>query len=107
MSLNGKLYNSDEDVNKNFEKEFDMEKIRKELAQSFSQYKKTMKFMYADLPIQALCLPSRMENSLLKNGFLRVYDLFDLDFTKVKIKGLGRLGIRELTSRLDQFVSMG
>ncbi len=91
-----------EDVN--IEQDIKMQKLKEELAKSFSEYRKTMKFLSADAPIEILCLPKTIENILIDSGCLRIYDVFDLDFTKVK--GLGTVRVRELTTRLDQFFSM-
>lgn len=81
-------------------KEMDM-KIQKELVESLQNYRKTLSCMLADAPLEVLCLSTRLQNSLIANGCLRVYDLFDRDFTK--IKGVGESGIRELTTSLDKF----
>jgi hypothetical protein len=92
------------DINSNFEHDMKMQKLREELSKSFSQYKDTMRMLAADAPIEILCLPSSIQKVLLDSGCSRVYDLFDLDFTK--IKGLGPVRIRNLTTSLDQFFSM-
>jgi hypothetical protein len=84
--------------------ELKLKKMQEELAKSFESYKKKMEYMVCDAPISILCLPSPMEKLLLNNDFLRVYDLFDRDFTKVK--GFGKARVRDLTSRLNQFFSM-
>lgn len=99
--------NSKENLKKdftNFDHEFYLNKIRKEVLQKFSEYKKTLDYMATDAPIQILCLPKPIENALLSNGLLRIYDILDMDFTKVK--GLGIRRIRDLASRLDEFLSM-
>lgn len=93
-----------DDISINFEKDAEIKKIREEVLKRFSEYKKTMDFMAADAPISILCLPSSMEKILISNGCFRVYDLFDLDFTK--IKGFGDVRIRNLTTSLDKFLSM-
>ena len=93
-----------ENINSNFEKDIDMAKLKAELKQKLEDYNTTVKFMLADAPIQVLCLNPRVEMILLNEGFLRIYDLFDVDLTKVK--GLGIARIRDLTARLDQFFSM-
>ncbi len=93
-----------EDVNNNFELDIDMQKLKKELRQKFDDYQKTMKYLLADAPIEVLCLPKAIESILLDEGFLRIYDLFNADF--VKIKGLGAVRIRHLTASLDKFFSM-
>ncbi len=92
------------DINDNFEIDLDMQKLKDELRKSFSNYQKTMRFMLADAPIEALCLPHATEKILLDSGFLRIYDLFDVDL--VKIKGFGVARSRQLTSSLDKFLAM-
>ena len=91
-------------VNSNLEYEIEINALKERLKKSFQEYEKTMKFMSADAPIQILCLPAPIEKVLLSNGCLRIYDVFNLDLTK--IKGLGVARIRDLTARLDQFFSM-
>lgn len=86
------------------EQDIKIQKLKEELSKSFEEYRKTMKFLSADAPIEILCLPKNIEQLLISAGCLRVYDVFDLDFTKVK--GLGPIRIRDLTTRLDQFFSM-
>lgn len=91
-------------VNNNFENEMKMKKLKEEVAKRLREYQHTMRYMSADAPIEILCLPKVIENALIGHGCLRVYDLFDCDFTKVK--GLGSTRIRNLTTCLDQFFSM-
>jgi len=86
------------------EHDLKMQQMKEEVLRKLTEYRKTMSYLYADAPITVLCLPPVIEKSLLDHGCLRVYDLFDLDFTKVK--GLGDSRIRQLTSSLDQFLSM-
>ncbi len=93
-----------ENVNKNIEFDMQMRKLRDELIKKFDEYRTTINFMAADAPIGALCLPAATERILLDAGFLRIYDLFNVDFTK--IKGLGVVRIRDLASRIEQFLSM-
>ena len=93
-----------DDINKNIENDLDMAKLKEELRKRFHEYQKTMKYMLADAPIEILCLPVATEKLLLDEGFLRIYDLFDVDF--VKIKGFGKGRVRHLTSSLDKFFSM-
>ncbi len=93
-----------ENINTNFEKDIDMEKLKIALKQKFDDYQTTMRFMLADAPIEVLCLKPAIETILLDQGFLRIYDLFNADL--IKVKGLGVVRIKELTSRLDQFFSM-
>ena len=104
------MYNVDEEIQKVLAdtnqqlNDMQLEKLKKELKHSFENYQKTMKYMVADAPIEVLCLSKSLEKILLDNGLLRVYDLFDVDF--VKIKGLGVSRIKELTTRIDEFFSM-
>jgi len=82
----------------------EMAKITADLQRSLSNYRNTLTYLLGDAPIESLCLPKQLEKLLINDGCLRVYDLFDRDFTK--IKGLGVTRIRDLTSRLNQFFSM-
>lgn len=91
------------DVNK-VEQDLQLQKVREEVLKRLEGYRTTMAFLACDAPIEVLCLPRSLENILINQGWLRIYDLFDRDFTK--IKGLGETRIRDLTSRLDQFFSM-
>ncbi len=84
--------------------EDDAAKIKKELLVSLQNYRRSLLFLYADAPISLLGLSKSIETILSNNGLLRIYDLFDCNFTKIKGLGIGR--IRELTTALDQFVSM-
>lgn len=86
------------------EQDIKMQKLREELSKSFDAYRTTMRFLSADAPIEVLCLPKTIEKILLDAGCFRIYDLFDMDFTKVK--GLGPVRVRDLTSRFQQFISM-
>ena len=91
-------------VKENIENDLDMAKLKEELKKSFSDYNTTMKFMLADAPLEILCLPSGLEKVLIDQGFLRIYDLFNIDL--VKVKGLGVVRIKQLTTSLDKFFSM-
>ena len=93
-----------ESINNNFEQDLDMARLRQELNDKFYSYRTTMKYLAADAPIEVLCLPKLTEKALLDQGFLRIYDLFDVDL--IKIKGIGVTRVRHLTSSLDQFFSM-
>lgn len=104
MSNINKLVEDPELVKSNFEYEEKMKKIREEVAKKFSEYQTTLTFMAADAPLGILCLPAAIEKALLDHGCLRIYDLFNCDFSKVK--GLGVARIRDLTTSLDKFFSM-
>ncbi len=84
--------------------EVDAQKIRKELAVSMLNYRRSLIFLYTDAPISLLGLNKSIEKILLANGLLRIYDLLDADFTK--IKGLGISRTRDLTAALNQFIAM-
>ena len=85
-------------------KKSQIKKINKKLLDSLQNYRKTMSLMVGDVPIGVLCLPKATEKVLLNSGFLRVYDLFDCDLTK--IKGIGKVRVRDLAASVDQFLSM-
>lgn len=78
--------------------------INKKVLESLQNYRKTLAYMIGDMPIGVLCLHKTTETLLLKSGYIRVYDLFDRDLTK--IKGIGKVRIRDITASLDQFVTM-
>ena len=86
-------------------KKSDQKKINKQLTESLVNYRKALSLMLGDAPIETLCLPKSTEKLLLNSGFLRIYDLFNCDLTK--IKGIGKVRVRDLAARLDQFISMG
>mgnify|MGYP001564360847 CR=1 FL=1 len=75
--------------------------INKKISESLQNYNNLLSFMSADIPLEALCLDRKTMTILSKNGISRVFDLINLDFTK--IKGIGEIRRRYLTSRLDQF----
>lgn len=96
--------NDDENVIHTFEQDIDLAKLKKELAKRFEDYQKTMDFMLQDAPIGVLCLPEKIEKILLDQGFLRIYDLFNVDL--IEIKGIGVNRVKQLTACLDKFFSM-
>ena len=71
------------------------------LAENLAHYRDFVNCFGANLPIQAMCLPKRIENVLLRDGFDRIYDLLYKDFREVK--GLGKAGFELIVSRLDEF----
>ncbi len=87
---------------RHIEKEKLMQQIREKVMQSLLEYNKTISYLSSDAPIASLCLPKKTEKILLNSGYLRVYDLFNCDFTK--IEGLNASSIGDLTARLNQFV---
>lgn len=85
--------------------ESDACKINKKLLESLENYNKFIRHSIADMPLGCLCLDSKTEAILIKNGFRRVFDLVDTDLTE--IKGFGKVRINRVTSSLDQFLAMG
>lgn len=77
---------------------------QEKLQEDLSHYRKTMYFLGANVPIEVLCLPKSIESVLIADGCVRVYDLINRDFTK--IKGIGSRRLALLTSRLDEFLSI-
>lgn len=88
----------------NIDNEMEMKKLQEELLVKFNEFRKTIEYMAADAPISVLCLDSSIEKALISHGCLRVYDLFNCDFTK--IKGIRETGVQRLTTSLNQFLSM-
>lgn len=76
--------------------------INKKFTESLQNYRKITSMMSGDLPIGCLCLDKATEKILVSNGFLRVYDIFDVDLTK--IKGLGTVRVGNITASLDKFL---
>ena len=104
MSDDNKLIDDEQIVKNKIEYDEHIQKLRQEILKRFAEFRCTMQYMAADGPIEVMCLPRQIEKILIENGFLRIYDLFNRDFTE--IKGLGIIRIRDLTSRLDEFFSM-
>jgi hypothetical protein len=91
-------------LNNKFEYDMKMQKLREEVFKKFNEYQNIIYYLTGDVPIAVLGLSSTIENSLLNHGCLRVYDLFNCDFTK--IEGLNEVKIRNLTTSLNKFLSM-
>ena len=85
--------------------EQNIKEINKKLIECLAHYRKSIDYMMADAPIEALCLDKTTQSILINAGCVRVYDFFDRDFTK--IKGLGVIRIRDLTARLNEFLAVG
>jgi hypothetical protein len=75
-----------------------------EVKKNLHHYRNVLSYMGADVPIQVLCLPNVIENILLRDGYVRVYDLINRNLAE--IKGLGDTRLRQLTSRLDEFFTV-
>jgi len=78
--------------------------ITERLKEDLAHYRKSLHFLGCNVPIGVLCLPPAIEKVLIAGGYLRVYDLLNGDF--IKIKGIGKTRINILRSRLDEFLSM-
>lgn len=104
MSYNKEIIENIDNVNLYLEKDEKTRVLREQLAKQLNEYRNTLNYMATDAPLGTLCLPPVIENALLEHGCLRIYDLFDLDFTKVKGLGVRRIG--DLTTCLDKFFSM-
>jgi transcription-repair coupling factor (superfamily II helicase) len=81
-----------------------LQKIKEEVIKKFAEYEQSVKYMAADAPISILCLQKAVENKLIENNILRVYDLFNMDLAKVE--WLNASGVRHLTASLNQFLAM-
>ena len=79
-------------------------KFEDESKKNLLHYRNVLSYMGADVPIQVLCLPSVIEKILLRDGYVRVYDLINRNLAE--IKGLGDTRLRILTSSLDEFFTM-
>lgn len=77
---------------------------KRRFEEDLAHYRRTLCYMEANVPIQVLCLPKVIENALINDGCLRVYDIINRDLRK--IKGLGSRRLNLLTSRLDEFLSI-
>lgn len=80
------------------------EKIVEDLKKAFTEYQKALSYFASDVPIEILGLTKELEDILLANGIIRVYDTFNVDFRKVE--WLDDSSRERLTTRLNQFFSM-
>ena len=85
-------------------KNIDLEKAQEEARRNLAHYRNLMQFMGANVPVQALCLPKKLENALISAGFERAYDLIGTDLSKVK--GIGKGSFDLIASRLDEFFTV-
>lgn len=98
------LLQNPEDVNKILDHDSLVRKIKDEVMAAYQQYNVKISHMAADAPLDILCIPQKTKKILELNGLNRVYDLIDLDFTK--IEGLSDRSRAHLTSCRDKFVAM-
>lgn len=82
-----------EDVNK---------QLKDELVKNVAHYRNVMHYMGLDVPIQVLCLPKRVENILLRGGYLRLYDIIEAP----RIKGIGKDTLAEVRSRIHELFTV-
>ncbi len=80
------------------------QRINEKLLESLGNYRKVLALMYGDAPLGVLCLDKKTESVLNSNGCLRIYDLFNCNFAE--IEGLSEARLRDLTTRVDEFLSM-
>lgn len=85
-------------------KEVILREINKKFLESLDNYRNIVTYLAGDMPLGTLCLPKNTEKILRNSGIDRIYDLFNLDL--VKIEGLGETGIRDITSRINQFLAI-
>jgi hypothetical protein len=78
---------------------------KEELEKNLNHYRNVVNCLGANVPIQCLCLPKKVENALIKDGFIRIYDLLYRDFREVK--GIGTENFDLISGRLDEFGSVG
>ncbi len=77
---------------------------REELEKNLNHYRNVVNCLSANVPIECLCLPKKIQNALIKDGFILVYDLMYRDFRKVK--GIGKIAFDLIASRIDEFGTM-
>jgi len=70
----------------------------------YHTYKEMMQMLSANVPIQVLCLPKKIEQTLINNKFTLVSDLIYSDFRKVK--GIGPKASDIIFARVEEFVSV-
>lgn len=88
-------------------------KIKNEVQKYFSStdfkkdvahYREIVCYMSANVPLGVLCLPVALEKILIREGYIRVYDLLNRDLSE--IRGIGKTRRDLITARLDQFFSV-
>jgi len=93
-----------DNVNNKLIMERELAKINKDFLESLYNYRSYIKKCEYDAPIDVLCLPKDILNILQRNGLVRVFDIIDLDLTK--IKGLGSSRISHINTQLKKLVPM-
>ena len=80
------------------------QKVNEELKKALGVYRSNIMMMSLDVPISALCLSKKVEQILARHNVHRLYDLINRDLTE--IEGISSDTARNLTTSLDQFLSM-
>jgi hypothetical protein len=93
-----------DDVEKGLDRDKLLREIREKTLQGLKEYEKVISLMACDAPLSVLCIPKIVEKTLNENGIHRVYELLHTDF--IKIEALSVIQARDLTARLDQFITM-
>lgn len=94
----------DEVTDTNIDKSKKEQELEAERVKQVVHYRNVMNYLGANVPIQVMCLPKDLENVLLGQGFLRVYDLIGHDLAEIKGVGPARRDILE--SRLSEFFAV-
>lgn len=74
---------------------------KEELQKNLNHYRNVVNCLGANVPIECLCLPKKVEKALIKDGFILIYDLLYRDFREVR--GIGKVTFDLIASRLDEF----
>lgn len=75
-----------------------------ESKKNLAHYRNVLDYMGANIPVAALCLPSVIENTLLRNGYERAYDLLGKKLTE--IPGIGKDRAIRIATSLDEFFTV-
>jgi DNA integrity scanning protein DisA with diadenylate cyclase activity len=92
----------------NNEKILKAQAIENELRRNVVRYRTAMNILGTNIPIECMCLPNDIEKILIREGFIRIFDL--LEFREIgnhdlaEIKGIGKARAPIIASRLDEFV---
>ena len=83
--------------------EITTDSIKKDEA-DIAHYQRSLMYMSGDVPIQVLSLPKTIEEILIAEGCIRVYDLFSRDIKG--IKGIGDKRYDLITAILNESFSV-
>lgn len=93
------------DLKNQNEKHDEHAEIRRQVMETYQMYRRKIMAMFCDAPLAALCVDDIIIKKLDRVGIRRIDQCIDRDFTK--IEGLSGDEIHQLTTRLQQFISMG